>query len=110
MKDKNTFYNNLLTSRTATDFKKQFKCEKDLVDAADFLLAYFVDAVCNADTEWQMINETYNSRQLVQTNKAKAKAAITAAAEPAAKQQRRKRRRASPTHYWEMEPNTHKIK
>ena len=110
VENKHTFYNSLLTSRTATDFKKLFKCGRDLLDAVGLNLPEFVDAVYNADTELQMTNDTYNSRQLVQAPKAKAMAAIIAAAEPAAKQPRRKRRRASPTHYWEMEPNTHKIK
>ena len=72
VENKHAFYNNLLTSRNAADFKKLFKCEQDLIDAVELFLNDFVDAVYTADTELQMVEQNYNSRQLVHSNKAKA--------------------------------------
>ena len=91
VKNKNSFYNNLLTSRNAAELKKQFKTENELAEAVDTYLADLVDAVYNADTEMQLVNENHNSRMLVQANKAKAKASSTEKADagPAKKQRKR---------------------
>ena len=85
VKNKGTFYNNLLASGSAAVFKKHFATDATMKAEVVKHLPVFQAALSAADTELQMVNETFSSRASVT---AKAAARLKGTSGSAAKKKR----------------------